>query len=474
MGTDIFISYAREDRDLAARLAAALEAGGCEVWWDRRLELGEQFADVIEEQVDGALRVVVLWSAASVASRWVKAEARAALRADKIIPVLLERVTLPIDFRGLHRAELVGWSGDPDDDRLQGVVAGILREVDQGRAEAGRAERPVPGSTSPARGSRRWLGGALLLAGAAVVVGLLLRPPPEQAGPPGPTAPEVEPVQHDRASPGPGLPEFVTVQPGTFSMGIEGRAADPLHEVTITRPLEVARTEVTQAWWEELTGTRPSLFSDCGGDCPVERVSHFEALVFANRVSEREGLEPCYRLTGCSGELGGGCPQKHCFGDFVCEDVVFHGVECAGFRLPTEAEWEHLAQGHPRSERAREPWSEEKSARREALDELAWWTANSDLRTHPVATRRPDDRGLHDLLGNVAEWTWDESAPYPTDPAHDPVGPPPRRRGATRVYRGGSWSSTELATTCDHRSSASPAARRPYVGFRLVRTADDP
>lgn len=95
--------------------------------------------------------------------------------------------------------------------------------------------------------------------------------------------------------------------------GEEGRASDegPRHWVTLTRPLWVATHEVTQKQWREVMGSSPSYFADCGDDCPVERVSWYEAAEYSSRLSRAAGLTECYTLTGCGpGEPGGGCPDE--------------------------------------------------------------------------------------------------------------------------------------------------------------------
>jgi hypothetical protein len=112
--TDVFISYAREDRETAQRLAAALEARGWSVWWDREIPVGHSFDQVIERQLEAAKSVVVLWSKDSAASEWVKNEAAFAAEKGVLIPaLLLGKARPPLEFRRRQAADLEGWGGDP-------------------------------------------------------------------------------------------------------------------------------------------------------------------------------------------------------------------------------------------------------------------------------------------------------------------------------------------------------------------------
>lgn len=108
---DIFVSYAKEDRERASVLAAALEELGWSVWWDRVIPTGRSFDDVIEEELDAARCVIVLWSSSSIRSDWVKAEAARAVEQKKLFPVLSERVSLPLAFSRFHAADLAEWDG---------------------------------------------------------------------------------------------------------------------------------------------------------------------------------------------------------------------------------------------------------------------------------------------------------------------------------------------------------------------------
>lgn len=103
---DIFISYAREDRERAHEIADALEERGWSVWWDREMLVGGSFADVIESELATAKAVIVLWSEHSVKSQWVRNEAREGAARSVLIPVLLDDSRPPLEFRHLHTASV--------------------------------------------------------------------------------------------------------------------------------------------------------------------------------------------------------------------------------------------------------------------------------------------------------------------------------------------------------------------------------
>lgn len=125
--TDVFISYAREDRETAAQLADALAQRGLQVWWDRDLPAGIDFAKVIEAQLESARVVLALWSLDSVHSGFVRDESSRALRAGKLLPVRIVEVDLPLGFGQLHTLDLFDWDGDTDDEAFKQVLVEVQR-----------------------------------------------------------------------------------------------------------------------------------------------------------------------------------------------------------------------------------------------------------------------------------------------------------------------------------------------------------
>src|SRR5215210_2838008 len=106
---DIFLSYAREDEARAAVVARVLGELGWSVFWDRRIIAGTSWDEVVEQELQACRCVVVLWSAASIASRWVKTEARFALQRNALVPANLDRSEPPLEFRFLESAQLHTW-----------------------------------------------------------------------------------------------------------------------------------------------------------------------------------------------------------------------------------------------------------------------------------------------------------------------------------------------------------------------------
>ncbi|WP_405654320.1 formylglycine-generating enzyme family protein [Streptomyces sp. NBC_00019] len=185
----------------------------------------------------------------------------------------------------------------------------------------------------------------------------------------------------------------------------------------------LAAHPVTQALYEQVTGLRPTAAD--GERLPVEGVSWWDAVGFCNALSEREGLKPAYRLAS-----GG--------------DHVDWDASADGYRLPTEAEWEHACRAGTTGPRYG------------PLDDIAWYRGNSDERIREVGGKRPNAWGLHDTLGNVWEWCWDvyDAEVY----------------GSYRVLRGGGWFDEHWSCRASVRRRSHPTFRVDDVGFRVARS----
>jgi len=119
--SDIFISYAREDRAKAKALAEALGARGWNVWWDRKIAPGEAFDVVIERELGVCKCAIVLWSRRSVNATWVRNEARRASKRNVLVPILIDSVDVPLEFENLQAADLTTWEGAADHPELEDI-----------------------------------------------------------------------------------------------------------------------------------------------------------------------------------------------------------------------------------------------------------------------------------------------------------------------------------------------------------------
>ena len=121
----IFISYAKEDREQAAAVARVLESLGWQVFWDRSIPPGKLWAKAIEEGIEAADCMLVLWSKSSVESEFVLGEAEEGRKREILIPVLIEEARIPYPFRQRQAGSLVDWREDPSHSGFKQLVEAI-------------------------------------------------------------------------------------------------------------------------------------------------------------------------------------------------------------------------------------------------------------------------------------------------------------------------------------------------------------
>ena len=191
-------------------------------------------------------------------------------------------------------------------------------------------------------------------------------------------------------------------------------------------------------------GKNPSDFK--GSTRPVECVSWCDAVLFCNKLSEREGLEPCYVL-----------PEPFSNDNDWSKKVKWN-QSANGYRLPTEAEWEYCGRGGEKY----------LYAGSDNIDEVAWYWDNAGQETHPVGEKKANGYGFYDMSGNVWEWVWDswqrEYDSTTTDPAYI------NTSSIYRVLRGGCWSFIAIGTRVSNRLICRASYRDVNQGFRFLRT----
>ena len=231
---DIFLSYASADLERAKRFVPVLEKHGWSVWWDKRIRAGTTFAQVIEEAAKAARCVIVLWSQASVRSDWVQNEASEGLQRRILIPVLIDDVPIPFEFRRVQAANLIGWDGGDDHPELNALlddIAGLLgpspgnlepqrtptlpgavQQATPHPKETRKTISPRPQGPPPRVWASKTLKYAGIVAGAVLTVALVTKFVPESTGP----LPDAGPDRTSEPRP-----------PGIY-MRVHGTQGDPL------------------------------------------------------------------------------------------------------------------------------------------------------------------------------------------------------------------------------------------------------
>jgi adenylate cyclase len=148
---DVFVSYARSDRARIEPLVAAIAARGWSVWWDPEIQAGEHFDDQIEAELKAAKAVIVVWTRTSVASRWVRGEAREAADRGTLVPARFDDATLPMDVRAIHTTDLDGWGEDQRSPQFQALLRALSAMIARhgGTAPGGAADQSASSASTP-------------------------------------------------------------------------------------------------------------------------------------------------------------------------------------------------------------------------------------------------------------------------------------------------------------------------------------
>ena len=268
---------------------------------------------------------------------------------------------------------------------------------------------------------------------------------------------------------------FAAIPGGTYSMGNLIGDSDITNAGTVSvtlSPYYMAVNDTTKAQWDTVRTWATSngytaLAAGAGkaANHPVQTVSWYDAVKWANAASEKEGLTPCYKLSGVVYRTGD-------------SDAVSCDWSANGYRLPTEAEWEIAARGGLNGKRF--PWGDTISQSQANYKAGASYSydlsgAVNDYHptyktggmpyTSPVGSFAANGYGLYDTAGNVYQWCWDwYGTPYAGG-----VNPPGGVSGTFRTHRGGAWDNTANTRSSRRGSSLTPSFVNSAMGFRLAR-----
>ncbi len=506
--SDIFLSYAHQDRKRVTPLVAALQARGWDVWWDDgNIPAGQNYTKLIGDQLRKTRCVVVLWSKYAVESEWVLREAHEGDKGKKLIPALLDPLDslplkeIPFPYGQLHTDSLVTWSGrlpNAEFDRLVKSIEVLLgASVTAASAVSApaaspppvqRSPRPEPVSpplTSPQQPGRspapestaqglHWLGLEIPLGWPHLALALLVAAGAGwiiyQQASQGKTDPaKTPPGVADNRSPeaqekktAPPTPQIVdpNVQGVTPEKKQEPRVStqavapggEPKREPPASPPGTIRENPKDGLRYVYIPAGKFQMGCSPGDtECDEdEKPAHEVTLTKGYWLGQTEVTQGAYRkVTGKSPSnfKGDDRPVER-----VSWDEAVGYCTTVGLRLPTEAEWEYAARAGTTG------------ARYGALDQVAWYDKNSGGGTKPVASKQPNAWGLYDMLGNVWEWTADYWAgKYPVGAAVDPQGP---ASGTERFVRGGAWDNSPRDLRASYRYGGEPSGRYDDRGFR--------
>ena len=237
-------------------------------------------------------------------------------------------------------------------------------------------------------------------------------------------------------------PQLVHIPGGRFLVGEVASRREDAHQDLGHRPKKahipydywMMSTELSIRVAAQLGSTRTIEQGRCMGDCPLSNISWYDAVEYANLLSKKTGLEPCYVIDKKRVRW----PK---------------GVACLGYRLPLEEEWEYAA----KAGQGNIVYTDGDAA----LESMAWYKENALQRAHPIAGKTPNSLLLYDMLGNLSEWCW------------DPWEKRTKTAGRQRVVRGGNWGLFASKIHTEYREAIETHKRSFRFGVRFVRTIPD-
>ena len=305
--------------------------------------------------------------------------------------------------------------------------------------------------------------------------------------------------------------EWVQIKPGSFTFGspdttpCRGVYVEKEVPVIMTRAFQISKYEITQKQWTAMGYPLPGNIPICD-NCPITYVDWWEALAWCNALSQFEGLEECYDLSACTGDIGGGCPDNYAMcggidpGDsFQCTgktrkyDSMY---DCKGYRLPTAVEWEYAAKAGTTTTTYGGDVTTglDSSGCLEdiVLNDIAWychtagydpnipWSSEKLDLLRPIGQKQPNLWGLYDMLGNAADWvdyvvtgfSLDANEGKYGETLTDPMGTT-EDDDNRRDTRGYSFMGAACYTRASYQAEEGPYVRGPGYSFRPVRTLFD-
>ena len=340
--SDIFISYSRQDQARVKSLAEALhKTCGWSVWWDTHIPAGKTFDEDIETSLDEARCVVVVWSKASINSRWVQTEAGEGLCRGILVPVSIDNAKIPLAFSRIQTADFSAWQGDTNAEVFQKLLAdltGVLGETAH-KMSLANAETASASSLDDNKKNVDHEPDSISMQDSRTI--------------------NAQEQNHSLNE-----TELVRITGGKFLMGSpkseKGRDVnEQQHEVFID-DFAIGKFPVTFAEYDRYCDETGLAKPDDKGwgrsNRPVINVSWMDAHDYTQWLTR---------------------------------------VTSKPYRLPTEAEWEFAARGGTQTAY----WWGEK------YDQDRSNSNGSHKKTTPVDTFKPNPFGLYDIVGNVWEWT---------------------------------------------------------------------